>query len=91
MSIGYDGGSVRCSGGTRRLSPLAQRVARAISDNSPHSLCFPCLAAQLALSEHDVRAVALLLIVRADLRLVRRVVCSRCRCPGEALVAQRFA
>jgi hypothetical protein len=75
---------------TPPLSPLAQRIAHAVYESSPQLFCFPCLATQLGLKEHDVRAVALVLIVRADLRLVRRV-CSRCQRPGEALVAQKFA
>jgi hypothetical protein len=71
------------------MNPLAQRIAQAVDESFPHSLCFPCLAAQLGLSEHDLRVVALPLIVRADLQLVRQVVCSRCSCPGDALVAPR--
>jgi hypothetical protein len=28
------------------MSPMAQRVANAVHHNSPHVLCFNCLAAQ---------------------------------------------
>jgi hypothetical protein len=38
--------------------------------------------------EHDVRAVALVLMVRAALEVVHRP-CSSCRGIGEVLVAQR--
>lgn len=72
------------------MSPLAQRIAHAVYENSPRLLCFPCLAAQLEVKEHDVRAVALVLIMRTGLRLVRRV-CSRCQCSAEALVARKLA
>ena len=70
------------------MSPLAQRIAHAVYQNSPHFYCFTCLAAQQGVREHDVRAVALTLIVRVGLQLVRRV-CSRCQRSGEALVPQR--
>ena len=73
------------------MSPIAQRIARAVYENSPRLLCFPCLAAQLGLKEHDVRAVALVLIMRTSLRLVQLVVCSRCQRSAEALVAQNLA
>ncbi len=72
------------------MSPLAQRIAHAVYQNSPKFYCFACLAAQQEVEEHDVRAAALILIVRAGLRLVRRV-CSRCQRSGEALVAQKLA
>jgi hypothetical protein len=62
----------------------------AIHQNSPRVLCFACLAAQQGLKEHDVRAVALVLVVRTGLQLARRA-CSRCRRPSEALVARRLA
>ncbi|SRR6266508_750801 len=70
------------------MSPLAQLVAAAVYQNSPHVLCFTCLAAQQALNEHDIRAVALVLIVRASLQLVQRV-CSLCQRTDEALVSQK--
>ena len=72
------------------MSPLQERIAHAVYQNSPRLFCFTCLAAQLGVKEHDVRAVALVLIVRAGLQLVRRV-CSRCHGSDEALVAQKLA
>jgi hypothetical protein len=72
------------------VSPLAERIAHAVYQNSPNSYCFTCLAAQQGVKEHDVRAVALVLLVRAGLRLVPRV-CSGCQRPSEALVVQKSA
>ena len=70
------------------MSPLAQLVAAAVHQNSPHVLCFTCLAAQQALNEHDIRAVALVLIARASLGLVQRV-CSLCQRTDEVLVSEK--
>jgi len=61
------------------MSPLAQLVAAAVYQNSPHVLCFACLAAQQALNEHDIRA---------SLQLVQRV-CSLCQRTDEVLVSQK--
>jgi len=72
------------------MTPLAQRIATAVHQNSPCLLCFTCLAAQQGLKEHDVRAVALVLVTRAGLRLVRRV-CSSCRRTDEVLAAHKVA
>ena len=72
------------------MSPLVQRVAAAVYQNSPHVLCFTCLATQQGLNEHEVRAAALVLIARAGLRLVQRV-CYACRRTDEMLVSQKAA
>lgn len=72
------------------MSPLAQRIANAVLQNSPHVLCFTCLAAQEGLNEHDVRAAALVLVARTGLRLARRV-CSSCRRANDALVSRKAA
>lgn len=72
------------------MNPLAQRIADAVYQNSPHLYCFACLAAQQGVNEHDVRAVALVVILRGGLQLVRRV-CSRCHRSGEALAPQKVA
>jgi hypothetical protein len=72
------------------MSPLAERIAHAVSQNSPHLYCFACLAMQQGVTEHDVRAVALILIVRSGLQLARRV-CARCQHSGEALVPLKVA
>ncbi|HEU4371470.1 MAG TPA: hypothetical protein VFV05_24880 [Methylomirabilota bacterium] len=72
------------------MNLLAHRILGAVHQNSPHVLCFACLAAQQGLKEHDVRAAALVLVVRADLELVQQV-CSACRRPDEVLISQRAA
>ena len=72
------------------MSLIAQRIADTIHQNSPSVYCFTCLAAQQGVKEHDVRAVAVVLVVRQDLRLVRQV-CSRCHGWGEAVAAQKLA
>jgi len=71
-------------------NPLAHRVAEAVHDGGARVLCFRCLAARQDLSEHDVRAVALVLLARAGFGLVRRA-CSSCRRVGDVLVAQTVA
>jgi hypothetical protein len=70
------------------MSPLARRVAAAVYQCSPHVLCFSCLAAQQGLTEHDIRAVALVLIARAGLELARGV-CSSCQRTDEVLVSPK--
>ena len=70
------------------MTPFAQRIATAVYDNSPALFCFACLAAQQGAKEHDVRAVALIAIMRGGLQLVRRV-CSRCHRTSEALAPQK--
>ena len=72
------------------MTPLAQRIADAVYQNSPNLFCFACLAAQQGANEHDVRAVALIVITRGGLQLVRRV-CSRCHRSGETLGPQKTA
>ena len=75
---------------TIAMSPLAERIASAVYQNSPRLYCFTCLAAQLRVKEHDVRAVSVVLVVREGHRLVRRV-CSGCGRLGESLVIERLA
>jgi hypothetical protein len=72
------------------MTPLAQRIATAVYENSPDLYCFACLAAQQGIKEHDVRAVALIVIMRGSLQLVSRF-CSRCHRWGEALAPQKVA
>jgi hypothetical protein len=72
------------------MSPLAERIAHAVCQNFPHPYCFTCLAAQQGVKEHDVRAAALVLIVRAGLKL-RRQQCFLCRRTDEVLAAQNAA
>jgi len=72
------------------MNPLAQRILNAVYENSPQVLCFTCLAAQQGLTEHDVRAAALVLIARAGLGLERQV-CSLCQRPDEALIFRKVA
>jgi hypothetical protein len=77
-------------GNTVAVSPLAQRIAHAVYQNTPDLHCFACLAERQGVNEHDVRAIALILIMRGGLQLVRRV-CSRCQRSGEALAPQKVA
>ena len=70
------------------MSPMAQRVANAVYQNSPQVLCFTCLASQQGLNEHDVRAAALVLVTRAGLRLVQRI-CDACQRTDELLVSHQ--
>ena len=72
------------------MSPLAQSVANAVHQASPHGTCFTCLAALQGLHEHDVRAAALVLIVRAGLELVRGA-CRSCGRTDEVLVSRKAA
>jgi hypothetical protein len=72
------------------MSPVAQRVVKAVYHNGRGALCFTCLAAQQGLREHDVRGVALVLTVRAGLRVVRRS-CSVCRRVADGLVRDKVA
>jgi hypothetical protein len=71
------------------MSPTAERVAQAVY-RSPGAVCFACLAKQQRLKEHDVRAMALVLIVRAGLHAMRQS-CASCGRLAEALVAQKAA
>ena len=70
------------------MTPFAQRIATAVYENYPDLFCFACLAAQQRAKEHDVRAVALIVIMRGGLQLVRRV-CSGCHRSGEALAPEK--
>jgi hypothetical protein len=70
------------------MSPVARRIASAVYLWSPQLLCFTCLARQQGLSEHDVRAAALVLVARAGLTLVQAVCCS-CGRVDEVLAPQR--
>jgi cytochrome c5 len=72
------------------MTPLAQRIVGAVYQNSPHPYCFACLASQQGVKEHDVRAVALIAIMRGGLQLVSRI-CSRCHRSGETLAPQKVA
>lgn len=72
------------------MTPLAQRIIGAVYQNSPHLYCFACLAAQEGVKEHDVRAVALIVIMRGGLQLVS-CPCSRCHRSGETLALQKVA
>ena len=72
------------------MNPLAQRVAGVVSQTAPGVLCFPCLARHHEFPEHDVRAAALVLIMRAGFQLSQRV-CSSCRRLDELLSLERAA
>jgi hypothetical protein len=72
------------------MNPLAQRLAGAVARNAPRVLCFACLAAQQGVAEHEARGVALVLVVRAGLRIARRR-CAACERVADALLAQGVA
>ena len=72
------------------MNPVAERIADVVYQNAPCAVCFACLAEQEGLREHDVRTVALILIVRAGLHAVRQS-CAVCRKVADALIAQRAA
>jgi hypothetical protein len=74
----------------RLMSPTAVRVAQAVYRYSPGAVCFSCLAKQEGLQEHDVRAMALVLICRAGLHAVQRS-CASCHRLGDTLIAQKAA
>jgi hypothetical protein len=44
----------------------AERVARAVLQNSPFVRCFPCLSMQVDVLEKDTREAGQLMIVRDD-------------------------
>ena len=70
---------------------VAQQVADAVGRNGPRVvLCFSCLATKEGLKEHDVRGVALVLMVRWGLRMARRV-CYSCGRKEETLVNRKVA
>lgn len=71
------------------MGELAQRIA-ALVHNQPSGVCFACLARAKRLREHDVRAVALVLITRGGLQLVRRT-CLSCHEVGDLLAVQKAA
>ena len=72
------------------MGTLSEQVAAIVYGAYPRVLCFTCLAAHSGLREHDVRAMALVLIVRRGLELTRGV-CSACGREHELLVAQKAA
>jgi hypothetical protein len=72
------------------MSPIAEKLAGAVHQNAPRVVCFACLANQQQLKEHVARAVALVVMVRTGLRLVRRR-CSSCLRVDDALMAQQVA
>jgi hypothetical protein len=75
---------------TEGPNPLAQRIAAAVGANGARVRCFACLAAQHRLNEHDVRAVALVLVTRTGLDLVPRV-CVACGRVEETVVQRAAA
>jgi hypothetical protein len=83
------GRSTQATGGSR-LNAVAQRVADAFDHSGRTAVCFPCLATEAGLREHDVRAAALVLIARTGLDLARGV-CSCCQRECEVLAARKAA
>ena len=71
------------------MGALAQRIAAAVH-YQPRGICFACLALASRLREHEVRAAALVLIMRSGLRLVRRT-CSSCWRTDDLLAVKKAA
>jgi hypothetical protein len=71
------------------MGDVAQRIAATVHSH-PSGVCFACLARAQGLDEHDVRAAALVLIMRAGLQLARRA-CSSCRRTGDVLAVKNVA
>jgi hypothetical protein len=65
---------------------VAERITRAVVEHHPYTLCFSCLAVDVAMSEFDTRQVAQVAVLRDGLRLLQRV-CYRCNRPDDMLVA----
>lgn len=72
------------------MTPLAQSIGNLLHQSAPRPLCLSCLALQQGVAQHDVRSVALVLMVRQGVSLVQRT-CAHCHRVGEALVAQKSA
>jgi hypothetical protein len=64
----------------------AERLARAVLENSPFVRCFRCLAAQVGMLEKDARETAQVLIVRDEFFVGRRM-CHICGHTGDMLVS----
>jgi hypothetical protein len=64
----------------------AERVARAVLQNSPFVHCFRCLSAQVGMLEKDAREAAQLLIVHDEFFVDRRV-CQICGRTDDVLVS----
>jgi hypothetical protein len=64
----------------------ADRITRAVVEHHPYVYCFPCLAAEHAIAEFDVREIAQVAVFREEFRVIPRV-CYRCNAVGEMLVA----
>ena len=67
---------------------VQQRVAEAVRADGQQ--CFACLAVRNELEEHEIRAVALVLVYRAGLDLAQRR-CTRCGALEEMLVPRKAA
>jgi hypothetical protein len=64
----------------------AEKITRAVVEHHPYTLCFSCLAVEVAMSEFDTRQVAQVAVLRDGLRLLQRV-CYRCNRTDDVLVA----
>jgi hypothetical protein len=67
------------------VSPLANRVARAVRGHFPSTRCFRCLSLQLGSTEKEVRDAAHVLIIRAESK-IRRLACDMCSRISDILV-----
>jgi hypothetical protein len=64
----------------------AERLARAVLQNSPFARCLRCLSAQVGILEKDAREAAQVLIVRDEFFVDRRA-CQVCGHTDEMLVS----
>jgi hypothetical protein len=64
----------------------AERIARAVLQNSPYVRCFECLSRQVGLLGSAVREAAQVMIVRDDFHVARRV-CHTCGRADDVLVS----
>jgi hypothetical protein len=67
------------------IDDIGKAIAVLLLENVPDSYCFPCLAAQLQLSEREVRKAASPLVLLADFR-IRRLRCRICRTEDDLLL-----
>ena len=62
----------------------AELITRAVRDISPNAACFSCLAVKTGLPGANARGAAQAPVIRAELRVLRRV-CHWCQRMGDAL------
>jgi hypothetical protein len=68
----------------------AERLVRAVLQNSPSARCFPCLSRQVGVPEKDAREAAQLLAMRQEFFIAARV-CQNCGRTDNVLVSRKAA